>query len=169
MIFLMIFTTFLLQTAVFRFLPFVASANLLIILVCSMGFLRGRRSGIWIGFLCGLLSDLFFEGLFGLSALIYIYLGYFSGSLGKIFFEKDIQIPMLLCSAADLLYGLLFYVVVFAFRGRLNFSVYMRHIILPEVIATLLFSLFFYKICAFLNQKISDRQMEDRHSPWLRK
>lgn len=168
-IFLIILCTFIIQTSLMRFLPFIASPNLLIILVCSFGFMRGKKSGLLIGFVCGILSDLFYGNTFGLTALIYMYLGYISGNLYKVFFDKDVKIPMLTAGIADLIYNLVYYVAEFALRGRFAFGSYFRYTILPEFIATAVFTILFYKIYYALNQRISAREMEDRHSPWLRR
>ena len=46
------------------------SPNLLIIAVSSFGFMRGRKEGMWVGFFCGLLIDIFFGNLIGIYALI---------------------------------------------------------------------------------------------------
>ena len=58
---LVIIVSFILQCTVFRSLALASiSPNLLLILTTSMGFMRGEREGLVIGFLCGLLLDIFF-------------------------------------------------------------------------------------------------------------
>ena len=61
-LFIIITVCFLLQTTVFRALAFSnIGPNLLIIVVSAFGFMRGKKEGLWIGFFCGLLVDIFFE------------------------------------------------------------------------------------------------------------
>ena len=72
-----ILVTFLLQSTVFPAIPFLnVTPNLLLILTVSFGFVHGRRTGLWTGFLCGLLIDLFYGNLFGFYSLVYMYIGY---------------------------------------------------------------------------------------------
>ena len=52
---------FLLQSTLFQALSFAAiSPNLLIVVVSSFGFMRGKKEGMFIGFFCGLIVDMFF-------------------------------------------------------------------------------------------------------------
>lgn len=59
-LFIIIAICFLLQTTVFRALTFAnIGPNLLIIVVSSFGLMRGKKEGLWVGFFCGLLIDIF--------------------------------------------------------------------------------------------------------------
>ena len=69
--------------------------NLLIIAVASLGFLGGKRTGIYAGFFSGLLIDIGFRSVYGVNALLYMYIGYTCGTLKKILFPKDIKMPLL--------------------------------------------------------------------------
>ena len=76
-VFLIIAICFLLQTTLFQALSFASiSPNLLVAVTSSFGFMRGRKEGMWIGFFCGLLLDIFFGSVIGFYALIYAYIGY---------------------------------------------------------------------------------------------
>ena len=46
--------------------------NLLIILPVLFGFFKGRNEGMLVGFLSGVMYDLFFSSLFGFSALVFV-------------------------------------------------------------------------------------------------
>ena len=72
-VFLIIYVCYLLQTTLFQVLTFASIApNLLIIVVASFGFMRGKREGLFIGFFCGLLMDIFGGGVLGFYALLYM-------------------------------------------------------------------------------------------------
>ena len=72
-LFIIITLCFLLQTTLFKTLSFAnISPNLLIIAVSSFGFMRGKKEGLWVGFFCGLLIDIFCGNYIGLYALISI-------------------------------------------------------------------------------------------------
>ena len=54
-IFLIILATFLVQSSMNLLLPDILSIpNLILILTCSMGFMRGKKSGMWVGFFSGI-------------------------------------------------------------------------------------------------------------------
>ena len=105
---LLIIICFLLQTTVFKGLAFGGIVpNLLIVLTAAFGFMRGERTGLLVGFFCGLLADIFFGNVLGLNAMIYMYIGYFNGKFNRIFFPDDIKLPLLLIFLSDLAYGFL--------------------------------------------------------------
>ncbi len=128
--------------------------NLLIILTVSFGLMRGKEAGMWTGFFCGLLTDLFFESTLGVNALIYLLVGYFSGFFYRIFYDDDIKTPLLLISVSDLCYGLIQYVFRFLLRGRTRFFFYLGRIIMPEVIYTLILTIVCYQIFYHINKRL---------------
>ena len=55
---LIVVICFLLQSTLFSALSFASiSPNLLIVVVSSFGFMRGRKEGMWIGLFCGVLRQ----------------------------------------------------------------------------------------------------------------
>ena len=166
----LILVTFLLQTTVFQFLSIASVApNLLLILTASFGLMRGKKEGLWVGFFCGLAIDLFYGNLFGFYALLYMYMGYMSGFFYKVFYDEDIRVPMVLIAVSDLVYSLLVYVLHFLLRLRLDFLAYLEHIILPEMIYTMILSLVVYRLLYWINRKLTEYEMEGQQSPWLRR
>lgn len=132
--------------------------NLMIVFTASFGLMRGKRSGLLLGFICGLLTDLMFGsqgGLFiGLRAFTYMYIGYFSGYCYHVFYDEDVKMPIILAAGGDLAYGLLYYVSQFLLRGRVDFFFYLRRIILPEAVYTIVLTLICYRLFLLLNQKL---------------
>ena len=169
--FLLIVCTFLAQLSIAHLLPLSSAVpNLLLVLTVSIAFMRGRHAGVLIGFFCGLLADIFFGGgLFGLRALIYLYIGFFCGFFGKTYFDRDLRLPLLLVAVSDFAYGLLRYVAEALLRRGLNFPIYLRRTILPEVIASVLLAIFLYPVYLLINRRISAREIEEQNSPWLRR
>lgn len=152
---LIIIICFLLQSTLFETLSFASIlANLLIVVTASFGFMRGRKEGMFIGFFCGLLLDIFFGSMIGLYALIYMYIGYVNGFFQKIFFPDDVKLPMLLIAGSDLAYNLLIYFFLFLFRRQFSIGYYMLHIIIPELVYTLLVSVLLYFMILKTNQKL---------------
>ncbi|HIT88819.1 MAG TPA: rod shape-determining protein MreD [Candidatus Merdenecus merdavium] len=153
----MIIICFILQSTIFHTLAVGSiKPNLLIILVSSFGFMKGKKEGLIIGFICGLLIDIFYGSVVGLNALIYMYIGYLNGFFSKIFYDEDIKLPMILITASDFLYGFLTYVFLFLLRGRLNFGYYLSKIIIPEIVYTVLVTIVLYRIILIVNYRLED-------------
>ena len=154
-VFIIIAICFLLQTTLFQALSFASiSPNLLIIVVSSFGFMRGKKEGTYIGFACGLLLDIFGSGILGFYALLYMYIGYINGCFRKMFYPEDLKLPMLLIAGSDLGCNLLIYFFLFLFRNRYHFQYYLWNIMLPELVYTMLITIFLYVIILKVNQRL---------------
>jgi rod shape-determining protein MreD len=138
-------------------LAFIAP-NLLIVVTSSFGFMRGKKEGLMIGLFSGLLIDIFYGDVLGFYALIYMYIGYVNGFFNKIFYDEDIKLPMVLITMSDLVYGLVIYVFLFLLRSRLDFGYYFIHIIMPEVIYTVVVTIVLYRIIRWMNRKLEVRE-----------
>ena len=156
---LMIIVCFLLQSTLFQSLSHASiSPNLLIILTSAYGFMKGKKEGMAVGFFCGLLEDIFFGRLLGMHALIYMYIGYANGYFNQIFYGEDIKLPMALISASELAYGLGTYLIMFLMRSRYDFFYYLKRIILPELLYTIIVTLFVYRIIYMIDQKLEKKK-----------
>lgn len=149
--FLIIFC-FLLQCTVFHTLAFGGIVpNLLIVLTASFGFMRGEKTGLLIGFFCGLLIDIFFGDSIGFYSLLYMYIGYMNGKFNTIFYPQDIKLPIALILGSDFFYGLICYAILFLLRSRFDFEYYFMHIILPEIVYTIVVTIFLYPLVLWIN------------------
>ncbi len=152
---IIIIICYLLQSTVFQTLSFASiSPNLLIVVVSAFGFMRGKKEGLWIGFFCGLLLDIFCGSVLGFYALVYMYIGYINGFFRKMFYPEDIKLPMLLIAGSDLACNFVIYFLQFLFRGRFDIGYYGFHIIIPELVYTMLITIFLYIIILKVNQKL---------------
>lgn len=159
MVFIVIAVCFLLQSTVFEALSFASiSPNLLIIVTAAFGFMRGKKEGLWIGFFCGLLLDIFYGSFLGFYALIYMYIGYFNGKFRKLFYPEDIKLPLLLIAGSDMVSNFVIYFLRFFFRGKFQIGYYLFHIILPELVYTMLVSIFLYIIILKINQQLEIKE-----------
>ena len=111
--------------------------NLLIILPVLFGFFKGRNEGMLVGFLSGVMYDLFFSSLFGFSALVFVYIGYFSGIFYKEYEKVEVLIPLAMIMASDFVFEFLSYIGNFLLHNRLNVDFFLRRFIMPEVVYTL--------------------------------
>ena len=124
---LTILISFVLQTTVFQFFNFGGIApNLLIIVTASYGMV--------VGFISGLLMDIFYGSVLGFYALIFLYIGAGNGVFHRVFYQNDIKLPLALITVSDLLYSFVCYVLLFLLRGRFQFGFYFKSVILPEIV-----------------------------------
>ena len=150
-----IIVCFLLQCTVFKALSIASiSPNLLIVVVASFGFMRGKKEGLFVGFFAGLLIDVMFGSIVGFYALIYMYIGYVNGFFKRIFFPDEIKLPLGLIAASDFLCNLLVYFTLFWFRGRFSFGYYLIHTILPELVYTMIVAVLLYFILLKINERL---------------
>ncbi len=153
---ILIFVCFLLQSSVFTRLDLGGiTPNLLIVLTASFGFMRGEKEGMFIGFVCGLLMDIFFSEYMGLYSLVYLYIGFFNGKFKKIFYPDDIKLPITLIVFSDLLYGLACY-ISFLLRGKFHFGYYLLNVILPEIVYTIIITIALYPLILIINKKLDN-------------
>lgn len=160
--FCMIILCFLLECTVFQHLKLASvTPNLLIVVTSAFGFMRGKREGMAVGFISGLLFDILFGELIGFYALIYMLIGYANGFFKKIFYDDDIKLPLILIAASDFLYGNIVCIFMFVMRSKFHYFYYLKHIIIPELIYTILVTIVLYQIILHINQKL---EVEEKRS-----
>lgn len=161
--FIIIYFSFILQCSVFNHISLGGIVpNILLIVTASFGFMRGQNTGMCVGFISGLFIDVFFGSPFGFVTLLYIVIGYFNGFFKNIFYPEDIKLPMVLISGSELIFCLLYYAFKFLLRGRLHLGYYFLHIMLPEIVYTVLITLPLYGIIVWINERLE--QFERRNS-----
>ena len=153
----MIIVAFILQTTIFKsqWLSFgLVSPNLLLMLTFIFGFMRGRISGVLMGFFCGILIDIFYCDVIGFNAILFMIIGYTNGWFNKIFYDEDIALPLVLLIGSDLAYNIMFYFFRFLLRGDFDFFYFLFHVMIPELIYTVLFTVFVYRFILRINRKL---------------
>lgn len=154
-----IIACFILECTVFPNLSLASiTPNLLIVVTSSFGFMRGKKEGMMVGFICGMLFDIMFSDLIGFYTLIYTVLGYANGFFRKIFYPDDIKLPLILIAASDFLYGNIVCIFMFIMRSRFDYFYYLKSIIIPELIYTILVTLIFYSIILQINKKLEAKE-----------
>ena len=157
--FFIILISFLLQSTLFVKLKFGAvSPNLMLVVTSSFGFMRGRKSGIAVGAISGLLVDIFWGQLLGFHTLLYTVIGYLNGSFERLFYDEDVKLPIVLISASEFLYGICIYVFVYMLQGYFAFGTYLFSIIIPELVYTILVTLILYQVILHINRKLESEE-----------
>ncbi len=153
--FLMIIICFVLQTTVFSKLKLTnVMPNLLIILTASSGYMYGKKLGLYTGFCCGAFIDLLYGDVVGISIFIFAFIGYMDGMANNLYFRDDISVPLIAIAGSDLAYGFMFYVCHFLMRGRLDIISYIIHVMIPEMIYTMVVGIIIYKFMYWLEGKM---------------
>lgn len=132
----------------------IPTPNLLIMLTSVLGFMGGKKYGMYIGFISGLLIDIFFGNMLGFNAVIFLYIGFINGMFNKLFFDDRFLLPTGLVVGSDFSYNFVYYVFKFLLRNKLNFSYYLINVIIPEIIMTVAATLVFYKLIYLLYDKV---------------
>lgn len=143
--FLIIYIGFILQCSVFSHISLGGIVpNILLIITSSFGFMRGQNTGMAVGFVSGLICDIFFGSPIGFVTLLYTFIGYLNGFFKNVFYPEDIKLPMVLISGSELIFCLLYYIFKYLLRGRLNIGYYFVHIMLREIVYTIVITLPLY-------------------------
>ncbi|CRZ34362.1 rod shape-determining protein MreD [Herbinix hemicellulosilytica] len=160
--FLEIIICFVLQSSLYQFINLAnVMPNLLIILVVATAYMRGKTTGMTVGFFSGLLVDIQFGNLIGLYALLMMLIGYVAGFANKIYSRDDYTLPLFFIAIADFVYQFLYYILEFLIRGRLDFLYYLRAKILPEIIYTVAVSVILYKLLHMINHCLDRNENEE--------
>ena len=94
--------------------------------------------------------------MIGAYALIYLLIGYGNGFFNRMFFEDDIKLPILLISASELVFGICNYIFLYMMRSKFDFWYYFWNIIVPELVYTIIITLFLYQLILYVNQRLDD-------------
>lgn len=152
-----IFVCFILQCSVFNHISLGGIVpNILIIVTASFGFMRGQNTGMAVGFVAGLFIDIFFGSPFGFVTLLYVVIGYLNGFFKNIFYPEDIKLPMVLITGSELVFCILYYMLKYLLRGRIHIGYYFIHIMLPEIVYTIVITLPLYLLLVWINGHLED-------------
>ena len=106
------------------------------------------------GVICGLLTDVFWGNTIGFYILLYTVIGYLNGTFERLFYDEDIKLPLVLISGSELIYGGIICFCGYILKGDFSFGTYLIHIILPELVYTILATLIVYQIILHINKKL---------------
>lgn len=160
-VFIFMILALLMQTAIFRVIALAdVVPNLLLVVVISYAYLRGRTSGLVIGFICGLMLDMIYGSVIGLYAFISMSIGFAVGFCQKVYFTDSMLLPTVLIAAGDLIYCAYSYITEFLLRGRLHFWFYFVHRFLPQILYTTLVGLVLYRLIAWIEGRFARSREE---------
>ena len=156
-----IMAAFLLQTTIFKTIALAdVVPNLMLVITISYAYLRGRTSGLVIGFTSGIMLDMMYGSVIVLYAFIFMTLGFLVGFCRKLYFTDTLLLPTVLIAISDLVYCFYYYITEFLMRGRLHFFFYFVHKFLPEILYTTLVGIVVYRIIAAVESKFGQDREE---------
>lgn len=159
----LILTLFVLQGSIFSLYSTGDTVpNLLLILTVSLGLMRGKKTGLLVGFFSGLLTDIFCCPVIGFFAILYMTSGYMSGFFNRMFYPEDIKMPMGIIAISDLTYSFLCYIFIALLNGKLDIVYYFTKKCLPECVYTTVVSIVLYPLLMYINRALerSERKKE---------
>jgi len=125
---------------------FGVSADLTPLIVMSVGLLAGSMAGAMFGFGVGLLVDLVLVQTLGVSSLLYIAIGYWSGRLRELRDPSHGLVPLILGAAATALAGIGMSVIQFLLGVDAPVSVQLLQQILVTILVNTLIALPVYAL-----------------------
>ena len=122
---------FMLQSNFTRIIPILTAApNLLLIVTFSVGYYT----------------------------LIFIYIGYFNGIFTRVLAHDMVVMPVLLCSANELIYSIYIYVFSFLLFGRVNIADYIKNLALPELLMTAIATIIVYGVIMTVDRHLTEAE-----------
>ncbi len=156
-----ILLAFILQTTVFHTFALAdVVPNLLLVVTITFAYLRGRTSGLIIGFVCGIMLDMQYGSVIGLYAFIFMTLGFIIGFCRKFYFTDSLLLPVVLIASGDFIYCLYYYITEFLMRGKIHLWFYFLHKFLPEMLYTTLVGVLLYRLLALV-ESCMDREKKE--------
>ena len=128
---ILIIVCFVLQSALFPYIEVAgATPNLLLILTVSFGFAIGPFM------------------------IIYMLIGYCNGFFHRLYLVEDVLLPIIIIVFDDFIFNFITFIIFFVMRNRLSFSLYLREIILPDMIYTAILTMIVFKFFVFVNRRL---------------
>jgi rod shape-determining protein MreD len=151
--------TYIIQSSL---LPLVAyngiSPDLLLLLVVSLGFLQGRRLGVFIGFLVGLLQDLVTGSFFGVNIFSKMLLGYASGVFSNRVFKEQAFLPLFASILASMINYFVILLIMVLLGYRFNLAAHLQSVLLPMVWYNVLLAVPMHRFVSVMCERLTEKK-----------
>lgn len=135
--------------------------NLLVACIVIFGLIYGRRAGMYTGILTGLLYDLLYSRVIGITVIIFVLIGFFSGASNKLYFRMNKIMPAVTIALGELAFGLMMFITGFLVRGRFDLPYYFFYIILPETFYTTVLGVLLFFFVKWVDKKMYSHKEEN--------
>ena len=85
-------------------------------------------------------------------------IGYANGFFKKLYYDENIKLPLLLIGGSELVYGILVYFFQFMLQSDFHFLYYLGHVIIPEMLYTVIITLIVYQLILRINRKLVEEE-----------
>ena len=85
-------------------------------------------------------------------------IGYANGFFQKLYYDENIKLPLLLIGGSELVYGILVYFFQFMLQSDFHFLYYLGHVIIPEMLYTVIITLIVYQLILRINRKLVEEE-----------
>lgn len=89
---------------------------------------------------------------------MYTVIGYANGFFQKLYYDENIKLPLLLIGGSELVYGILVYFFQFMLQSDFHFLYYLGHVIIPEMLYTVIITLIVYQLILRINRKLVEEE-----------
>ncbi len=121
--------------------------DLLLILVICLAFLWGEKRGVAVGFIAGMLQDVFFGPALGFFTLSKIIPAYLAGRVSREIYTDQVIGPMLAVFLGTILHEIItFFLVGFFWGHEFPMEYYMENRFLPKAIYNFVLTLMIYPL-----------------------
>lgn len=155
---LLVFILFILQHTLLNVIKLGnVTPNICLVLVITIAYCNGSGYGAVFGFIMGFIYDVFFGTFLGFESMLYVLIGYLTGLLHETFFDFNfnLKIPSLLFGIGCFIHNIVYYFFFYLLNGDLNFTIYLKQLIIPETIYTIVLGLIIYRLLFLIDQKLS--------------
>ncbi len=145
LIIFLVFIFYLIEILLFNLFGRWFRPNLLLLLIIFFDFYLGIRFGLLTAFAAGILRDSFSTHILGVNLLSLVASAFLTTVFRKQFYFKGSRTSFFLVISLVCLANFLIQFVLYIFCSTVNFSSALTAVFFPQIISTLLVSLFVFK------------------------
>ncbi|MDK2800737.1 MAG: rod shape-determining protein MreD [Clostridiales bacterium] len=155
--------TYVLQSTVLQYIElWNIKPNLIVMLVIYFALLRGNVEGGIVGLFGGMLLDILSGKVFGLYALIGMYIGVLAGNFNKRFFKENYLVALLFTFIFTIIYEFIFYFFNYFIWGETRIIYVFKNIIIPEVLYNCFLAVPIYSFVIKINNWLEIKEKRSR-------
>jgi len=140
-----VFIFFLIEFFLFNLVGRVFMPNLLLLIIIFFVLFWGVRYGLLAAVWGGLLKDSFSIGTFGIYIFSFVFCAYMATILSKYIYRKGSEISRFLLVLAIAFVNVFVHYILRMMFSHVNFSQAIQFILVPEILTTLLVSIFIFE------------------------
>ena len=144
---LFVFLSFVFQTTILQYISiFGVVPNICLVIIICLSLLKGSNKGAAVGIAIGFLYDIMFSSVLGVTALIYFFIGYFSGMFNKKVFTSTTLTPFVFTAIATVVFNLYQIMCFYLSNSKFDYFELFGEIVLVEIIYNSIVSIFIFKL-----------------------